>query len=281
MTVSLLNVPQSSIEESVHVAICEDVGSGDLTAELIPEDEIAIATVISREDCVLCGMDWFEEVFRQINDEVLIEWNFEDGDVLEAGQPICSLSGSARSILTGERTALNFLQTLCATATLSSEYASAVVGTSAIVLDTRKTIPGLRMAQKYAVSCGGCQNHRIGLYDAILIKENHILACGGIAKAIDEARFHNPETHVEVEVENMDELNQALAAKPDRILLDNFSNQKLAEAVKICGGEISLEASGNVTLESIRDIARTGVNFISTGALTKDVKAIDLSMRFS
>ena len=281
MTVPVLNVPQSSIEESVHIAINEDIGSGDLTAQLIPEDEIAIATVISREDCVLCGMDWFEEVFRQINDEILIEWNFEDGDVLEAGQAICSLSGSARSILTGERTALNFLQTLCATATLSSEYASAVTGTSAIVLDTRKTIPGLRLAQKYAVSCGGCQNHRLGLYNAILIKENHILACGSIAKAIDEARFHNPEMPIEVEVESIDELNQALEASADRVLLDNFTNDQLVEAVKICNGKIPLEASGNVTLETLRDIALTGVNFISTGALTKDVKAIDLSMRFS
>ncbi|MDH5388501.1 MAG: carboxylating nicotinate-nucleotide diphosphorylase [Gammaproteobacteria bacterium] len=281
MTIPVLNVPQSSIEESVHIAIDEDVGSGDLTAQLIPEDEITIATVISREDCVLCGMDWFEEVFRQINDEILIEWNFEDGDALEAGQTICSLSGSARSILTGERTGLNFLQTLSATATLSAEYASAVIGTEAIVLDTRKTIPGLRMAQKYAVSCGGCQNHRIGLYDAILIKENHILACGGIAQAIDEARFHNPEMPIEVEVESIDELNQALDANADRVLLDNFTNQQLVEAVKICGGKIPLEASGNVTLDSIHDIALTGVNYISTGALTKDIKAIDLSMRFS
>ena len=281
MTDTILNVPQSSIEESVHMAICEDVGSGDLTAELIPKDEIALATVVSREDCVLCGMDWFEEVFRQIDDEILIEWNFEDGDALEAGQTICSLSGSARSILTGERTSLNFLQTLSATATISSEYASTVVDTGAIVLDTRKTIPGLRLAQKYAVSIGGCQNHRIGLYDAILIKENHILACEGIDKAVDEARFHNPETIIEVEVENMDELKQALEAKADRVLLDNFTNEQLIEAVKFCNGQIQLEASGNVTLETLHDIALTGVDFISTGALTKDVKAIDLSMRFA
>jgi len=281
MDAPLLHVPQSNIEESVHMAIHEDVGTGDLTAQLIPEDEITIATVISREDCILCGMDWFEEVFRQIDDEILIEWNFEDGDALEKDQPICSLSGSARSILTGERTALNFLQTLSATATISSEYASAVVGTGSVVLDTRKTIPGLRMAQKYAVSCGGCQNHRIGLYDAILIKENHILACGSIEQAIEEARFHNPEMPIEVEVESIDELNQALAASADRVLLDNFSNEQLLEAVKICDKKIPLEASGNVTLETIRDIALTGVDFISTGALTKDIKAIDLSLRFS
>ena len=281
MSAPLLHVPQSSIEESVHMAICEDVGDGDITAQLIPEDEIALATVISREDCILCGMDWFEEVFRQIDDEVLIEWNFEDGDVLEAGQTICSLSGSARPLPTGERTALNFLQTLCSTATLSSEYASTVVGTGAVVLDTRKTIPGLRMAQKYAVSCGGCQNHRIGLYDAILIKENHILACGSIAQAVEEARFYNPEILIEVEVESIDELKQALVANADRALLDNFSNELLIEAVKICAGKIPLEASGNVTLKTIREIALTGVDFISTGALTKDVKAIDLSMRFN
>lgn len=281
MITAVLHVPQSSIEESVHNAIHEDIGEGDLTAQLIPENEIAIATVITREDCVLSGMDWFEEVFRQIDDEILIEWQAEDGDNLTANQAICSLSGSARSILTGERAALNFLQTLSATATLSARYANAVADTKTVVLDTRKTIPGLRLAQKYAVSCGGCQNHRIGLYDAILIKENHILACGGIAQAIEKAHFHNPEMPVEIEVESIDELNKALTAGADRVLLDNFTNEQLVEAVKICDGKIPLEASGNVTLDSIHDIALTGVDFISTGALTKDIKAIDLSMRFS
>ena len=281
MTIPVLNVPQSSIEESVNIAIHEDVGDGDITAQLIPEDEIAIATVITREDCVLSGMDWFEEVFRQIDDEVLIEWLAEDGDNLEAGQTICSLSGSSRSILTSERTALNFLQTLSFTATRSAAYAKAVADTNSIVLDTRKTIPGLRLAQKYAVSCGGCQNHRIGLYDAILIKENHILACGSIQQAIEEARIHNPEMPIEVEVESIDELNQALTAEANRVLLDNFDNKQLKQAVKICGGKIPLEASGNVTLDNIHDIALTGVDFISTGALTKDIQAIDLSMRFS
>jgi len=281
MTAPVLNVPQSSIEESVNMAIHEDVGDGDITAQLIPEDEIAIATVITREDCVLSGMDWFEEVFRQIDDEVLIEWLAEDGDNLVAGQTICSLSGSSRSILTGERTALNFLQTLSFTATRSAAYANAVADTNTIVLDTRKTIPGLRLAQKYAVSCGGCQNHRIGLYDAILIKENHILACGSIQRAIEEARIHNPEMPIEVEVESIDELNQAMAAEANRVLLDNFDNKQLKQAVKICGGKIPLEASGNVTLDNIHDIALTGVDFISTGALTKDIQAIDLSMRFS
>lgn len=281
MTATVLNVPQSVIEDNVHMAIYEDVGDGDITAQLIPEDEISIATVISREDCVLCGMDWFEEVFRQIDADILIEWQAEDGDTIAAGQTICSLSGSARSILTGERTALNFLQTLSATATRSAEYAHAVADTGCIVLDTRKTIPGLRLAQKYAVSCGGCQNHRIGLYDAILIKENHILACGGIQQSIDEARFHNPEMPVEIEVESIDELNQALAAGADRVLLDNFNNEQLKAAVEICAGRIPLEASGNVTLGNIHEIALTGVDFISTGALTKDIKAIDLSMRFA
>lgn len=281
MTVPVLNVPQSAIEEAVNIALREDVGDGDVTAQLIPIDDMAIATVISREACVLCGMDWFEEVFRQLDDDVLIEWQAEDGDHIEAGQSICSLSGSSRSILTGERTALNFLQTLSATATRSAEYSKAVADTGCVVLDTRKTIPGLRLAQKYAVSCGGCQNHRIGLYDAILIKENHILACGSIAQAIEEARFHNPEMPIEIEVESIDELNQALAAGADRVLLDNFDNELLKQAVKICRGKIPLEASGNVTLDNIHDIALTGVDYISTGALTKDIKAIDLSMRFS
>lgn len=281
MTVPIFNVPQSAIEEAVNIAIHEDVGDGDITALLIPEDKITIATVISREACVLCGMDWFEEVFRQIDEEVLIEWLAEDGDNLAADQAICSLSGSSRSILTGERSALNFLQALSATATLSAAFAKAVEGTGAIVLDTRKTIPGLRLAQKYAVSCGGCQNHRIGLYDAILIKENHILACGGIENAIEESRFINPEMPVEVEVENIDELNQALSSNADRVLLDNFTNEQLVEAVKICAGKRPLEASGNVTLDNIHDIALTGVDFISTGSLTKDIQAIDLSMRFS
>ncbi len=281
MPTPVLNVPQSAIEEVVNISLREDIGDGDITAQLIPEDNIAIATVISREPCVLCGMDWFEEVFRQLDSEVLVEWLAEDGDTIQADQPICSLSGSARSILTGERTALNFLQTLSATATRAASYAQAIADTNAVVLDTRKTIPGLRIAQKYAVSCGGCQNHRMGLYDAILIKENHIMACNGIQKAIDEARFRNPEMPVEIEVENIDELQQALDAGIDRILLDNFDIKKLAEAVKSCGGKVPLEASGGVTLENIHEIASTGVDFISTGALTKDITAIDLSMRLS
>lgn len=281
MTTPMLSVPQSTIEESVSIALHEDIGDGDITAQLIPADDIAIATVISREACTLCGMDWFEEVFRQIDNEVLIEWQAEDGDVIDAEQNICSLSGPARSILTGERTALNFLQTLSATATRSSIYANAVADTSAIILDTRKTIPGLRMAQKYAVSCGGCQNHRIGLYDAILIKENHILACGSIKQAIEQAKIRNIEMPVEIEIETIDELAQALDAGADRILLDNFSIEQLSEAVNINNGRVPLEASGGVTLDTIHSIAKTGVDFISTGALTKDIDAIDLSMRFA
>ncbi len=281
MTAPLFHVPQSAIEESVHMAIHEDVGDGDITAQLIPIDDIAIATVITREACVLSGMDWFEEVFRQIDDAVLIEWLAEDGDSLEAGQVICSLSGSARSILTGERAALNFLQTLSATATRSAEYASAVADTDCIVLDTRKTIPGLRLAQKYAVSCGGCHNHRIGLYDAVLIKENHIAAHGSIPGVIEEALFLYPGTLIEIEVEDMEQLQQALQTQVTRVLLDNFSLEELRTAVELSNGKLELEASGNVTLDTIHDIALTGVNFISTGALTKDIKAIDLSMRFS
>lgn len=223
----------------------------------------------------------FEEVFRQIDEEVLVEWFADDGDTITAEQPICNLSGSARSILSGERTALNFLQTLSAVATRSAEYAQAVAKTDAIVLDTRKTIPGLRLAQKYAVSCGGCQNHRMGLYDAILIKENHISSCGGIQKAIEKARFQNPEMPVEIEVENIDELEQALETNVDRILLDNFSIKQLKQAVKICKGKIPLEASGSVTLKNIKKVASTGVNYISTGALTKDIEAIDLSLRLN
>ena len=226
-------------------------------------------------------MDWFEEVFRQIDDQVFIEWHLEDGDTVAADDTICSLSGPSRAILTGERTALNFIQTLSATATIASRYAEAVAGTGAVVLDTRKTIPGLRAAQKYAVSCGGCQNHRMGLYDAILIKENHILVAGDIHTAVEEARFHSPGYPVEIEVENNEQLQQAIDAGVDRVLLDNFGTEQIREAVKLCNGRIPLEASGGITLENIRDYAETGIDFISTGSLTKDIIAIDLSMRFS
>ena len=275
-----LQVPQSIIEENVFNALKEDVGEGDITAELIPGDNLSLATVISREACVFCGLDWFEETYRQIDEEILIDWCVDDGENIEADQVICTISGSSQNIVTGERTALNFVQTLSATATVSAQYAKKVADTKTKVLDTRKTIPGLRMAQKYAVSCGGCENHRLGLFDAFLIKENHINACDGIQNAVNEARFHNPDLKVEVEVENMDELQQAIDAKADRALLDNFDIKTLAQAVKVCKGKIISEASGNITIENISDVAKTGVDYISTGALTKDIKAIDLSMRF-
>ncbi len=276
-----MQVPHSYIEESVHIALTEDIGSGDVTAKLIPEDDFSLATVISREPATICGIDWFEEVFSQLDPQVFIEWDVDDGDTVEAGQQICSLSGSTRALLTGERSALNFLQTLSGTATKAAEYAASIKDTHVKILDTRKTIPGLRLAQKYAVSCGGCHNHRVGLFDAVLIKENHILAAGGITEAITAARFHNPELMIEVEVENLSEFQLALDADVDRIMLDNFDLDLLAQAVKINNNKTELEASGNITLESISAIAATGVDYISTGAITKDIKALDLSMRFS
>jgi len=277
---NFLQVPQSVIEENVFNALKEDIGDGDITAELIPHDNISLATVISREACVFSGLDWFEETYRQIDEDILIDWCVDDGEHIEADQIICTISGSSQHIVTGERTALNFVQTLSATATLSARYAEKVADTNSKVLDTRKTIPGLRLAQKYAVSCGGCENHRLGLFDAFLIKENHINACDGISNAVKEARFHNPDLNVEVEVENLDELQQALDAGADRVLLDNFDIETLKQAVKTCQGKIITEASGNITLDTVHTVAQTGVDYISTGALTKDIKAIDLSMRF-
>lgn len=274
-------IPHSYIEESVHTALTEDIGSGDVTAKLIPEDDFSLASVICREPGIICGIDWFEEVFSQLDSQIFIEWDVDDGDIVSAEQQLCTLSGSTRALLSGERTALNFLQTLSGTSTSAAEYAAAVKGTGVKVLDTRKTIPGLRLAQKYAVSCGGGNNHRVGLYDAILIKENHILAAGGISQAVDSARFNSPELMVEVEVENLDELEQALNSKAERIMLDNFDLDLLRQAVSLTRGQTELEASGNVTLQTIRAIAETGVDYISTGAITKDIKALDLSMRFS
>jgi len=277
---TILNVPQSIIEENVHIALKEDIGDGDITAELIPAENNSLATVITREACVFCGMDWFEESYQQLSQNILIDWLVEDSDHVDANQIICTISGPSREILSGERTAINYIQTLSATATRSAEYAAAITGTHATVLDTRKTLPGLRLAQKYAVSCGGCENHRIGLYDAFLIKENHINACGGIQSAVEAARFYNPNLSVEIEVENLTELEEAITAKADRVLLDNFDIDTLKKAVNLCEGKIITEASGNVTLDTIKDIAETGVRYISTGALTKDIKAIDFSMRF-
>ena len=273
-------IPQSYIENSVSIALSEDIGSGDVTGLLIPEDEVSMATIITRDNATICGIDWVEEVFSQLSDDVHIEWEVEDGDEAEAGQTLCSLSGNSRALLTGERSALNFLQTLSATATVARLYANEVKGTDCKVLDTRKTIPGMRMAQKYAVNCGGCHNHRIGLFDAILIKENHIEAAGSIASAVEEARFNSPDLTIEVEVENMDELQQALEAGVDRIMLDNFAPDQIQKAIEITDKRAELEASGGITLENIREYAETGVDYISIGALTKDINSIDLSMRF-
>jgi len=258
--------------------LAEDMGNGDLTANIIPVSTQAIADVITREQCVLCGQAWFEAVFRQLSPEVAIEWLCAEGSLVSAGTLLCKIQGPARALLSGERTALNLLQTLSATATSARRYAIAVAGTGCKVLDTRKTIPGLRLAQKYAVKCGGCFNHRIGLFDAILIKENHIIAAGSIAAAVKTARRISSAS-IEVEVENLDEFQQAQAAKPDRIMLDNFSIADTRSAVKQNSRQLELEASGNITLENIRAIAETGVDYISIGALTKNLIAVDLSMR--
>lgn len=273
------------ITRTVKIALEEDVGTGDLTAQLIPAERVSKATVITREDATLCGRAWFDEVFRQIDPRVQVTWKAADGDRVRANQLLCELSGPSRSLLTGERTALNFLQCLSAVATETTRYVEALKGTQCRVLDTRKTIPGLRLAQKYAVRCAGGTNHRIGLFDAILVKENHIAAAGSIAAAVTEARKVNSKVMVEVEVENLDELQQALAAKVDRILIDNFSNEDMKTAVRITREHqnkgIELEASGNMSLETLREVAQTGVDFISVGGLTKHVKAVDLSMRFA
>jgi nicotinate-nucleotide pyrophosphorylase (carboxylating) len=271
-------------EEQVTRALREDVGSGDLTASLIPAERMARATVVCREPAVLCGRDWFDAVFRHLDSRVVVDWHAEEGARVEANQTLCELKGPARAILTGERTALNFLQTLSATATATRRYVDAIAGTGTRILDTRKTLPGLRLAQKYAVRCGGGTNHRIGLFDGVLVKENHIAAAGSIAAAVQRAREVAGAALVEVEVENLEELRQALAADVDRIMLDNFGLEEMRQAVALTrssGKQIELEASGNVTLETIRGIAETGVDFISVGALTQHVRAVDLSMRFA
>lgn len=268
--------PQKIIDISPYLA--EDLGTGDITAAIIPESTHAQAEVITREDMVLCGQAWFAAVFKQLNADIQIDWQVKEGESVAKNTLLCKLQGSARSLLTGERTALNLLQTLSATATVARQYADAVKGTNCKVLDTRKTIPGLRDAQKYAVKCGGCHNHRIGLYDGVLIKENHIMAAGSIAKAIQTARTLSS-VPVEIEVETLAQLQEALAAQPDRIMLDNFSLDDLYTAVKLTADSVELEASGNIGLSNIRTIAETGVDFISIGALTKHIKAVDLSMR--
>ena len=277
----LLEVLDEALLHSVREALQEDIGTGDITAALLPDDRRATASVISREPAVLCGMAWFNAVFAELDTGIEVAWLAHDGDRIESGQSICTLAGPARPILTGERTALNFLQTLSGTATCARCYADAVAGLPVKVLDTRKTLPGLRLAQKYAVRTGGCHNHRVGLYDGILIKENHIAAAASIEAAVRRARETNPGMPVEIEVENEPEVIAALDAAADRLLLDNFSIEELRQAVDLVAGRTSLEASGGITLDNIRDIAATGVDFISVGALTKDIQATDYSMIFS
>ena len=277
----LLEVLDEALLLSVREALREDVGPGDITAALLPADSTATASVITRESAVLCGMAWFNAVFAELDTDIGISWLVHDGDRIESGQTVCTLAGPARPILTGERTALNFLQTLSGTASRARRYADAVAGLPVKVLDTRKTLPGLRQAQKYAVRTGGCHNHRIGLYDGILIKENHIAAAGSVEAAIRLARNANPGMPVETEVENETELLAALDAGADRLLLDNFTVAELQHAIDVTAGRASLEASGGVSLDNIRNIAATGVDFISVGALTKDIQATDYSMIFS
>uniref|UniRef100_A0A450UIG1 Probable nicotinate-nucleotide pyrophosphorylase [carboxylating] n=1 Tax=Candidatus Kentrum sp. LFY TaxID=2126342 RepID=A0A450UIG1_9GAMM len=273
------NLP-NDIRETVRRALAEDIGNGDITSALLPVDSLASATLICREDAILCGTPWFDEVFRQLDDRIKTTWQVADGADIGPDETICRITGPAPAMLTGERTALNFLQALSGTATLARKYAAQVQGTGARVLDTRKTIPGLRTAQKYAVRCGGCQNHRLGLYDGILIKENHILAAGSLSTAVRLARERNPGIPVEVEVESLEECREALACAADIILLDNFDIQEIEEAVRINAGRAKLEVSGGVELTELRRLAETGVDYISIGSLTKHVRAVDLSLRF-
>ena len=281
MQISAMNRDISkAVAGNVRAALAEDIGTGDLTAALIPLDAMAEAWVISREEAVLCGQPWVDEVFRQLDPGVSVQWQASEGERVQADQTLFRLRGTARALLTGERTALNFLQTLSGTATMARRYADAVAGLGVKILDTRKTIPGLRDAQKYAVRCGGCYNHRYGLYDGVLIKENHILAAGSIGRAVAKVRPYAQGRPIEVETESLDELQQALEAGADIIMLDNFPLAQIAEAVSINRGRAKLEVSGNVSLTGLRPLAETGVDYISTGALTKHVQAIDLSMRF-
>ncbi len=271
----------AEIEANVHAALREDIGSGDITAQLIPAERLAHATVITRESAVVCGTAWVDAVFRQLDPRVAVHWHVPDGDRVSGNQTLFELQGPARALLSGERAALNFLQTLSAVATRCRHFADLVEGTDVKLLDTRKTLPGLRLAQKYAVTQGGCHNHRIGLYDAFLIKENHIAACGGIAQAISTAHAIAPGKPVEVEVESLEELKEALEAGADIVMLDELSLEDMRSAVTINAGRAKLEASGGINEGTLRTIAETGVNYISIGSLTKDVKAIDLSMRLS
>lgn len=272
---------QPAIRANVLKALNEDVGTGDITAELIPEVASAHGHVITREHAVIAGKAWVDEVFAQVDERIELKWKVADGDVATPNTELFSFQGPARALLTAERTALNFLQTLSGTATAAHHYAEHVKDTGVTLLDTRKTIPGLRLAQKYAVTCGSCQNHRIGLYDMFLIKENHILACGGIQAAIETARNNHPEIPLEIEVENFYQLNEAITGGADIIMLDNFTPDEMRKAVKITAGKAKLEASGNITDETLLEFAKTGVDYISIGALTKHCRAVDLSMRFT
>jgi nicotinate-nucleotide pyrophosphorylase (carboxylating) len=272
--------PAALIADDVRRALAEDIGPGDRTAHLVPADRALHTRVVCREHAVLAGRAWFDEAFRQLDEAVSVAWQAADGERLAAGQSVCEVRGPARSVLTGERTALNFLQALSGTATATRRYADAVAGTGAVVLDTRKTLPGLRRAQKYAVLCGGGSNHRIGLFDAILVKENHIAAAGSIRAAVDQARRRYPDLLLEVEVETLEQLEEACAAGAQRVLLDNFPTDRLREAVRLCKGRVGLEASGGIDIDTIRGVAETGVDFISTGDITKNLRAVDFSMRF-
>lgn len=276
-----ISIPEQYIEQQVRLALAEDIGSGDVTANLIPATQQVSAHVISRENAILCGRKWFDEVFHQLDPNITIKWTARDGDQVSQAQTLCTLQGAARPILSGERTALNFLQTLSGTASTAHQYAAAIRQSKAKILDTRKTIPNLRLAQKYAVHCGGACNHRIGLYDAILIKENHISAAGSISAAIAQAKADYPELLLEVEVENLVQLEEAISAGAQRVLLDNMDTATLTKAVQLSIGKTELEASGGITLENIMEIAATGVDYISIGSITKHLRAIDLSMQFS
>jgi len=279
-----MNIEPSVIHADVRRALSEDVGSGDITAMLIPAEQYAQAHLVCREAALLCGQDWFEEVFRQLDPAITVEWLISDGEPIQTGQTVCRLQGPARAILTGERTAINFLQTLSGTATLVHQYADAIQHTQAKLMDTRKTLPGLRLAQKYAVHCGGGHNQRVGLYDGILIKENHITAAGSITAAVATARAIAPHLPLQVEVEDMAQLSEAVSAGVKLILLDNFDLDGLRNAVNWVreqDAEVALEASGNMALTRIVEVAETGVDRISVGRLTKDVRAIDFSLRFT
>ncbi|MEO7558819.1 MAG: carboxylating nicotinate-nucleotide diphosphorylase [Nitrosospira sp.] len=274
------------IKHNVNQALTEDIGTGDLTANLIPAEETTTATVVSRENAILCGIRWFEACFWQLSPQDGVRWFAQDGEAISAGQKLCEITGNARTLLTAERSALNFLQLLSAVATQARRYVDAVAGTGAVIVDTRKTLPGLRLAQKYAVKCGGGTNHRLGLYDGILIKENHIIAAGGIEPVLHAAKkIASPGIFIQIEVETLDDLRNALNAGAKMILLDNFDLDKLRQAValnrRFIDKQAVLEASGGITLDSIRAVAETGVDRISVGSLTKDIQAVDLSMRFS